>query len=134
LKIHNFFCENPRIIFVLFYDVHKENMFTINLEDGREAPSKASFLNFTKYKTFEHKFLKFWSFINLPWGHVRSHTKFWPDRFSRFDVYWIQTNRQAKFIYRCAKKFYEIRKLFCFCFILYKKKMIWDKASIKSWR
>ena len=33
LKIHETFCENPRIIFVLFYDVHKENMFTINLED-----------------------------------------------------------------------------------------------------
>ena len=45
LKIHEIFCENPRIIFVLFYDVHKENcMFTINLEDGREAPYKASFL------------------------------------------------------------------------------------------
>ena len=29
------------LFFVLFYDVHKENMFTINLEDGREAPSKA---------------------------------------------------------------------------------------------
>ena len=42
LKIHEIFCENPRIIYVLFYDVHKENMFTINLEDGREAPSKAS--------------------------------------------------------------------------------------------
>ena len=45
LKIHNIFCESPRIIFVLFYDVHKENtiqMFTINLEDGREAPYKAS--------------------------------------------------------------------------------------------
>jgi len=42
LKIREIFCENPRIIFVLFYDVHKENMFTINLEDGREAPSKAS--------------------------------------------------------------------------------------------
>ena len=43
LKIHEISCENPRIIFVLFYDVHKENMFTIyNLEDGREAPSKAS--------------------------------------------------------------------------------------------
>ena len=41
LKIHEIFCENPRIIFVLFYDVYKENMFTINLEDGREAPSKA---------------------------------------------------------------------------------------------
>ena len=38
LKIHEIFCENPRIIFVMFYDVHKENMFTINLEDGREAP------------------------------------------------------------------------------------------------
>ena len=25
LKIHEIFCENPRIIFVLFYDVHKEN-------------------------------------------------------------------------------------------------------------
>ena len=41
LKIHEIFCENPRIIFVLFYDVHKENMFTINLEDEHEAPSKA---------------------------------------------------------------------------------------------
>ena len=44
LKIHEIFCENPRINFVLFYDVHKENMFTINLEDGREAPDKASFI------------------------------------------------------------------------------------------
>ena len=40
-----------------------------------------------------------------------SHKKFRPDRFSRFDVYWIQTNkqtdkqtdRQAKFIYRLGK-------------------------------
>ena len=32
LKIHEIFRENPRIIFVLFYDVHKEHMFTINLE------------------------------------------------------------------------------------------------------
>jgi len=39
---------------------------------------------------------------------VMSHKKFGPDRFSRFDVYWIQTDRQtnkqtprqAKFIYR----------------------------------
>ena len=38
------------------------------------------------------------------------HKKFGPDRFSRFDVYWIQTNkqtnrqtdRQAKFIYRLS--------------------------------
>jgi len=38
-KIHTYAilynsCENPRIIFVLFYDVHKENMFTINLEEA----------------------------------------------------------------------------------------------------
>ena len=30
------------LFFVLFYDAHKENMFTTNLEEGREAPSKAS--------------------------------------------------------------------------------------------
>ena len=42
LKIREIFCENPRIIFILFYDVHKENMLRTNLEDGREAPSKAS--------------------------------------------------------------------------------------------
>ena len=47
LKIHESFFENLRIIFVLFYDVHKENMFTINLEDGREAPYKASYINLT---------------------------------------------------------------------------------------
>ena len=49
------------------------------------------------------KFLKIWSSIHLPWGHARSHKKFGPDRFSRFDVYWIQTNKQtdtqAKFIW-----------------------------------
>ena len=45
LKIHEIFYENPRIIFVLFYDVHKEKMFTINLEDWREALSKASNVN-----------------------------------------------------------------------------------------
>ena len=25
-----------------------------------------------------------------------SHKKIWRDRFSRFDVYWIQTNKQTK--------------------------------------
>ena len=30
-----------------------------------------------------------------PLGNARSHKKFGPDRFSRFDVYWIQTNRQT---------------------------------------
>ena len=60
LKIQEFFCEKPRIIFVLFYDVHKENMFTINLEDGREAPSKASILNFhRKFYIFKPRMYKF---------------------------------------------------------------------------
>ena len=26
---------------------------------------------------------------------MMSHTKFGPDQFSHFDVYWIQTNKQA---------------------------------------
>ena len=45
-----------------------------------------------------------------------SHKKFGPDRFSRFDVYWIQTNRQtdrqAKFIYRCLITIYSVQLLF----------------------
>ena len=42
---------------------------------------------------------------NLPWGNVRSHTKFGPDRFSRFDFYWIQkqtnkhTDKQSLYVY-----------------------------------
>ena len=30
------------------------------------------------------------------WGQLMSHTKCGPDRFSRFDVYWIQTDTQKK--------------------------------------
>ena len=48
--------------------------------------------------------MKFLSFINLTWGLVRSHTKFGLDGFRRFDVYWTQTNRQAKFLYRLDKQ------------------------------
>ena len=40
-------------------------------------------------------FLKLRSCINHPWDSMRSHTKFEPDRFSLFDVYWIQTNKQT---------------------------------------
>ena len=65
LKIPKICCENPRIIFVLFYDVHKENMFTINLEDGREAPSKASFPNCWSYKGINIVSLLIASFFNI---------------------------------------------------------------------
>ena len=55
----------------------------------------AHFQNFTK----KNKLLDTNLFINLPWGHVKSHTKFGPDRFSRFDfIGYKQTNRQAKYI------------------------------------
>ena len=43
-----------------------------------------------KLKIFKTHFLNFLSFINLPCGTVKSHKKFGPDRFSRFDVYWIR--------------------------------------------
>ena len=53
------------------------------------------FQNFQKSNFDGGKFLKILSFINLPWDHMMSHKKFGPDRFSRFDVYWIQTNKQT---------------------------------------
>ena len=56
-----------------------------------------------------------------------SHKKFGPDRFSRFHVYWIQTNkqtdRQVKFIYRCNSikndnfGIYEVEKFIRFIFL-----------------
>ena len=46
--------------------------------------------------------MKIRSSINLPWGHVRYYETFGPGQFSRFDVYWRQTNnqtdRQAKYV------------------------------------
>ena len=57
LKIREIFCENPRIIFILFYDVHKDNMFRTNLEDGREAPSKASIDKFSQFRKMLCPFL-----------------------------------------------------------------------------
>jgi len=33
--------------------------------------------------------------MNLAWGVVRSHSKFGPVWFSRFDVYSIQTDKQT---------------------------------------
>ena len=57
------------------------------------------FKNFTKIKSFKHKFLKILSFINLPWAYVMSHKKFGPDRFSRLTfIGYKQTDRQAKYI------------------------------------
>ena len=53
------------------------------------------FQNFQKSNFDGGKFLKILSFINLPWAYVMSHKKFGPDRFSRFDVYLLDTNKQT---------------------------------------
>ena len=45
------------------------------------------------FKILKIEFLKIWLSINLPWSQARSHKNFGPDRFSRFDVYWIQTDK-----------------------------------------
>ena len=45
-----------------------------------------SFKNFQKSNFVRGKFLKIQSSINSPCGHARSHTKFGPDRISRFDL------------------------------------------------
>ena len=45
--------------------------------------------------------------LTFTMGHVRSHTKFRPDRFSRFDVFWIRTDKHTPkqtrklYIYYC---------------------------------
>ena len=55
--------------------------------------------NFQKCNFVGSKFLKIQSSINLTWCRVRSHKRFGPDWFIRFDVYCKQTNRQAKYIH-----------------------------------
>ena len=65
-----------------------------------ETKTKTKFAVFKKKSwifTF-NEFLKFLLFINLPWVHVRSHPKFGPDWFSRFDVYWTQTGKQSIYL------------------------------------
>ena len=91
---------------LIFYLNCDHVLFVYILKQRRKNFADFQELNFfTKLKTFKTLFL-FLSFITLPCDHVMSHKKFEPDRFSRFDVYWIQTNgqtdRQAKFIYRLA--------------------------------
>ena len=51
------------------------------------------FQNFMKIEFCWMLIIEIWSSINLPWGHVRFHTKFGPNRFTRFDVYWIKKNK-----------------------------------------
>ena len=59
----------------------------------RGFKKNAHFPKVSKIKKNWHKFLSFWASINLPWGHLWSHTKFGHYRLSCFYVYWIQTDR-----------------------------------------
>ena len=59
---------------------------------------------------FEHSIIHNPS--HVPWGHVRSHTKFGPDRFNRFDR---QTNKIYIYIHTLLVRF-------CF-YNVYKEKM-----------
>ena len=60
------------------------------------------FTNFTKIECFWRQMFIIFSIHILPWGHV-GHVSclniFGPDRICRFDVYWIQTDRQPQAIY-----------------------------------
>jgi len=111
-------------MFFLFTFKNKEETNFVDFKKNSRIFKNLNF--FTKLKTFKTHFLKFLSFINLPCGHVMSHKKIGPDRFSRFDVYWIKTNRhpnrQAKFIYRLSKpvKTVQISLKLNFCVNLYR--------------
>ena len=67
------------------------------------------FSKFLEIDYFRGKSLKIRSSIILPCGHVMSHKKCGPDRFSRFDVYRTQTPRQTNrhkgkvYIYRYVR-------------------------------
>ena len=63
-----------KLFLFLFYDVHKENMFTINLEDGREARYKASTLQM--YRPTKGKLVGFIQryFFKFPAVHCTLYT------------------------------------------------------------
>jgi len=83
-------------MFFLFTFKNKEEKNVADLKKKIADFQELKFF-FTKLKTFKTHFF-FLSFINLPCGHVLSHKKFGPDRFSRFDVYWIQTDKPNLYI------------------------------------
>ena len=86
-----------------FSGVHKVNICILGIHGASCLSSFVTFnccffidifVNFEK-SNFYDKFFKIYSTIKLPWDQVRSHKKFGPDRFCRFDVGWKQANRQT---------------------------------------
>ena len=60
------------------------------MTDLRRLKDTPSFCFKNGFKKNSEEFPRFFSL-----SHVRIHTKFRPDQFSRFDAYWIQTDRQT---------------------------------------
>jgi len=113
LKIHKIFCENPRIIFVLFYGVHKENMFTINLEDGREAPSKASFLQYFTKKIIKRNLTRCVSIGS--WFHASSHVNHPLHWYWKNSYYFIESQKYTEI--KTIHNIFAISSSFYFQFI-----------------
>ena len=82
-----------RLLFALFLHAgltgalwSSRSTYSIKIQNKEKRIVVLSKSNFV-----EGKSLKFWWSLNLPRGHAWSYTKFGPDRFSRFDICWIQT-------------------------------------------
>ena len=98
------------------------------------------FQNFTKFKLFWRLlFVILSTSINFPWSHVGSHIKLGPDRYSRFNVYWIQPVRQTDKLMHTAYCIYYTRLLggsaSIFYFSLKHFLLVYTvKQNQKSWR
>ena len=70
---------------------------------GAKRPKSLVFKILQKLKTIKHKFLKFASFIIIPWGHTEVPHKIWTRSVQPF-CRLLDTNKQtdthAKFVYR----------------------------------
>ncbi len=101
-------CDN-----IYSYTCLSVSLFVSNKRLNRSGPHlvldltwpQGRFMDAENVQNYVQKLLIFENSIiqNLPLGHAKSHKTFGPDRFSCFDVYWIQTerqtNRQAKYIF-----------------------------------
>ena len=104
-KPHNLSWKSIKIIVFVFVfrTIHAHLLFHLKLRFGEH-------FHFVQYKTikkgslissylkiFEEKlFLKFWAFINLPWGHVRSTTNLGPIGLAVLTfIGYKQTNKQS---------------------------------------
>ena len=90
-------------------------LFTFKNKEENFCGFKKKIADFQEFKFLKHIF-KCLSIINLPCGHVMSHKKFGPDRYSRVDVYWMQTNKQTDNPNLYTDKF--VLKNFIFDFLL----------------